>query len=430
MRLVKLLATALLGAVLLGLAFLALLFLTRGTPVTGISAVGQVGGAPAVGSAGFLRSASLLAGAMLLPGHDVAVLADGDGTFPRLLADIEAARSTVTLQLYYADPGRLADTLAVALAAAASRGIRTLLLYDAFGSTLSDDYWDRLRSAGVAVAQFRPVKWYSLHKAQLRAHGRAVVIDGRIGYTGGFGIADKWLGSGRRAGEWRETNVRFAGPAVGQLQAAFAAMWAEASGELITGDVFFPPADTTSGGVTAALIHSAPPAGSTPIERLLAITIAGAQRTLFIANAYFVPDDDLRRMLGEAAARGVDVRVLLPGERTDVSIVRHAGRAHYEELLAAGARVFEYQPTMMHAKTVVADGLWSVIGSMNFDNRSIALNEETVFVAADPRVGATMDSLFLADLEFSREIMLAAFRRRGWSDRVLERVFLGFARIL
>jgi cardiolipin synthase len=246
-------------------------------------------------------------------------------------------------------------------------------------------------------------------------------VDGRVGYTGGFGLADYWLGSGHSENEWRESNVRFEGPAVAQLQATFASGWAEAAGELITGDLFFPPqAFAEVGPVRAALFHSVPTAGSTPAERFLALSISGARHTLYISNSYFVPDDDFRRLLVRAAKRGVDVRVLTAGDKSDVKTTLYAGRARYPELIKGGVRIYEYQPTMMHAKTFVIDGVWSTVGSLNFDNRSLVFNNESNLVTLDERVGATLDSLFADDLRYAKEIKLAEFDRRSWIEQLLE----------
>jgi cardiolipin synthase len=300
--------------------------------------------------------------------------------------------------------------------------VRVLLLLDAFGSQdLAGDWSDNLKRAGVEVAWLRSLHWYTLHRAATRSHVRVVVVDGRVGYTGGFGLADYWLGSGHAENEWRESNARFEGPTVAQLQATFASGWAEATGELITGDVFFPPeAFAEVGPVRAALLHSVPTAGSTSAERFLALSISGARRTLYISNSYFVPDDDFRDLLVRAAKRGVDVRVLTAGDKSDVKTTLYAGRARYPELIKGGVRVYEYQPAMMHAKTFVVDGVWSTVGSLNFDNRSLVFNNESNIVALDERVGATLDSLFMDDLRYSKEIKLDEFSRRSWVEQLLE----------
>jgi cardiolipin synthase len=239
------------------------------------------------------------------------------------------------------------------------------------------------------------------------------------------------LGGGRAEDEWRESNVRFSGPAVMQLQAAFSAAWAEATGELITGPLFFPHAGFQEvGTVHAGLLYTSPTTGSTPAERFLALSISGARKTLYIANSYFVPDDDFRRLLIRAAKRGVDVRVLTVSEKTDVKTTWHAGRSRYEQLLEQGIRIYEYQPTMLHSKTIVVDGVWGTIGSMNFDNRSLAFNAESNLVVLDPRFGAAMDSVFLDDLRYSKEITLEEFRQRSWWNRMLERGSSLLSRVL
>jgi cardiolipin synthase A/B len=324
--------------------------------------------------------------------------------------------------MYFSKPGAVADSMAKILAEKARAKVRVLLLLDAFGSQgLRGPWADNLKKAGVEVAWLRPLHWYTLHKAAQRSHVRVVVVDGRIGYTGGFGLADYWLGNGRSEDEWRESNARFEGPSVAQLQATFSSGWAEATGELITGELFFPPrAFAEVGTIEAGVLHSVPTIGSTPAERFLALSITGARRTLYISNSYFVPDDDFRDLLVRAAKRGVDVRVLTAGDKSDVKTTVYAGRARYPELLKSGVRVYEYVPTMMHAKTFVVDGVWSTVGSLNFDNRSLVFNNESNIVALDEQVGATLDSLFLEDLRHSKEIKLAEFEQRSLLEKMLE----------
>jgi cardiolipin synthase len=324
--------------------------------------------------------------------------------------------------MYYSQPGAVADTMAKYLSDRAKHGVRVLLLLDAFGSQPLKKEWIKgLRAAGVEIAWLRPLRWYTLHKATQRSHVRVIVVDGRVGYTGGFGLADYWLGDGRHDDQWRESNIRFQGPTVAALQAAFAAGWAEATGELLTGDVFFPPvAFADEGSVNAGLMHSLPSIGSTPAERFIALTIAGSRKTLYIANSYFVPNEDFCNLLIKSVRHGVDVRVLTVGEKTDVKTTWYAGRALYEKLLEGGVKIYEYQPTMMHAKTIVVDGLWTAVGSMNFDNRSISFNNESQIVALDPNIGAQMNQIFLEDLKYSKEIKLDEFRKRPWTGKVLE----------
>ena len=420
MRFLKRLVIAVSALVVLAFALIGVLSVTRGTPVRHVLAIGD-DSLPGVRDSLFMRTMQTFAGINMEPGNKVEVLANG-ATYPKLWQDLRSARQTITVQMYFSKPGAVADSMAKYLAERAQAKVRVLLLMDAFGSQgLRGDWSERLERAGVEVAWLRPLHWYSLHKAAQRSHVRVVVVDGRVGYTGGFGLADYWLGNGRAENEWRETNARFEGRSVAQLQATFAAGWAEATGELITGDVFFPPASFAEAGtVDAAVLHSVPTIGSTPAERFLALSISGARRTLYISNSYFVPDDDFRDLLIGAAKRGVDVRVLTAGDKSDVKTTVYAGRARYPELIQGGVRVYEYQPTMMHAKTFVVDGVWSTVGSLNFDNRSLVFNNESNIVTLDERVGATLDSLFLEDLRYSKEITAESLARRSWWEKTLE----------
>jgi cardiolipin synthase A/B len=421
-----------LGLVVLLFALIGVLVTTRGTPVEHVITPGPETLPPGPTDAMFVQTMELFSRTHLDPTNQVEVLANGNETFPRLWRDLSSAKRSITVQMYYALPGTVADTLATILVERAKAGVRVLVLFDAFGSQrLEDEWFARLRAGGVRIEVLRPLHWYTLDRASHRSHVRVVVVDGLVGYTGGFGIDDKWLGDGRTNESWRDMNARFEGPAVMQLQAAFAASWAEATGELITGGLYFPPAGfDTRGGMLAGLLYSAPTVGSTPAERFLAVTIASARRTLYVANSYFVPDDDFRRLLIDAAQRGVDVRILTASEKTDIKTTLLAGRSTYEELLSSGIRIYEYQPSMMHSKTIVVDGLWSSVGSLNFDNRSLALNTESNLVVLDGGVGAVMDSLFLQDLTQSREIQLPAFRQRSWISKVLEKGARLLARVL
>ncbi|HVE77534.1 MAG TPA: phospholipase D-like domain-containing protein [Gemmatimonadaceae bacterium] len=420
--LLKIILLAFSGLVVVAFALIGFLYITRGTPLRAVTAFGDPAGPPSVGDPQFRRTMELHTGVVMLEGNKVRVAINGDQTYPQLWADLRSARRSITLQMYYCKPGRMATELKDILVDRAGAGVRVLFLLDAFGAQdLSKAYLDSLEVAGVRVSKFRPLHWYSFDKFSHRSHIRVVVVDGSVGWTGGFGIDDKWFGDGRHDDQWRDTNARFEGPAVMQHQATFAAGWAEATGELLTGDLFFPPSGfRPDGQVYAALLHLAPTTGSTPAERFLALTITAARRTLYVSNSYFVPDDDFRRLLVAAAKRGVDVRILTTSDKTDVPTTWYAGRRRYEELLRGGVRVFEYQPVMMHAKTIVADGLWASVGTMNFDNRSLVFNDETNLVALDAALGAELETIFLEDLRYAREIDLETFRRRSAWERVKE----------
>jgi cardiolipin synthase len=430
------------------LAVIGLRYLVRGTPVKRVRTARLNEAQPAVTDPDFQRVLELLSQLQLEPGNRAHILCSGDETYPLLFDDIAAARRSITLQMYYCKPGKVADRFHAVLTERARAGVKVLCLFDAFGAqSLSREYMDSLRAAGCEVATFRPVQWYALEKAYNRSHIRVVVVDAEVAYTGGFGIDDKWLGDGRHPDQWRDTNVRFTGPAVAGLQATFAAGWAEATGDLLTGPPFFDdagdddavarpddrvrsPGPDAAHEMVAGVMHCAPTVGSTTAERFLALAIGGARRSLYVTNAYFVPDEGFVHLLAHAAQRGVDVRVLTAGDSTDVRSTRFAGRARYEPMLRAGVRIWEYQPTMIHAKTLVADGCLASIGTMNFDNRSMVFNDESNVVAQDDRMGRALHEVFERDLEHSAEVTLERFLRRPWTDRVQERIFVLLTRIL
>jgi cardiolipin synthase len=422
MSLIKYIAIAALLLFALVLALIGILSVTHDTPVRNVIAEGDKDGPPSIADSLFSRSIELYTGTHIDPGNKVQVLLNGDGTYPQLWKDMASAQRTITVQMYYSQPGAVADTMAKYLIEKARQKVRVLLLLDAFGSQpLKREWLRRVKAAGVEVVWLRPLRWYSLQKAAQRSHVRVVVIDGRIGYTGGFGLADYWLGDGHHEDQWRETNVRFEGPTVAALQATFAAGWAEATGELLTGDMFFPKTSFAEvGNVKAGLMHSVPSMGSTPAERFLALSIAGARKSLYISNSYFVPGESFMQLLLAAQRRGVDVRVLTVSKKTDVKTTWYAGRTYYEKLLEGGVKIYEYQPTMMHAKSMVVDGIWSYVGSMNFDNRSLSFNDESLLVALDSLVGAQMDSIFMDDIKSSKEMKLDEFRKRPLSNKILE----------
>jgi cardiolipin synthase len=414
-----------------GLALIGLLSITRGTPLRRVVYSARAR-PPQASDSSFRNLMELYAGVHLQSGNRVESLLNGDGTYPRLWADLRSAQRSITVQMYFSQPGAVADTLAAILSERARAKVRVLLLLDAFGSqTLKQSWADSLKAAGVEVAILRKVHWYTLYSATDRSHVRVVTVDGRIGYTGGFGLADYWLGEGHSKDHWRESNVRFEGPSVMELQAAFGAAWVEATGELLVGEPFFPPGFHARAGETlAGLLFTSPATGSTTAERFLALSIAGAQHTLYVANSYFVPDDDFRALLITAAKRGVDVRIVTVSNETDVRTTWYAGRSRYDDLLKGGVRIWEYQPTMIHSKTLVSDGIWSSVGSMNFDNRSLAFNNESNLVVWDREFGAQMDSTFLDDLRYSREITQQEFMRRPWVERMIELGAAALSRLL
>jgi len=425
---------AVLAILVLLFSYIGILYLFRGTPMDRIRVLSDEGAEPTpVTDDLFCDVMESQTGVEMEPHNTVEVLFNGDGVYPRLFEDLRAAEQLITFHVFWYRPGRLAEQLREILEERARAGVRVLFMHDFFGShPIDDDYYESMQQAGVEVVTFRPLRHDTLHKVQQRSHTRTVVIDGRIGYTGGFAIADEWLGDGRHEDQWRDTSVRILGPSVLHLQSAFVADWTEACGQLLTGSTLFPRREElhTEGSTYGGLLYTTPSPGSTAAERFMALSIAGSRETLYITNAYFVPDDDFRRLLCEAVERGVDVRVLTPGSNTDKKSTWYAARCHYEELLAGGVRIYEYRPTMVHAKTLVADAAWCSVGTMNFDNRSFALNDEVVYMMSDRKVAQVLHDAFLEDIELADELELEPFRRRGALERMKERFWVGFSRVL
>jgi cardiolipin synthase A/B len=398
---------------------------TLGTaPVRSVRPLGDSAAVPATHEPGFVQAMAALAETPMHPGHQIELLTDGAASLARFERDLRDARRSLLVQTYYCEPGQVTATVQAVLMAKAREGVRVLFLRDGFGcASLGGAYEDSLAAAGVEVATVRPLHWYSLHRAQHRSHVRSVIVDGRFGYTGGFGLADKWLpGDGGRPG-WRETTVRFTGPAVEQLTGAFAIAWAEATGHLLVGDPPFsagqaPPVEGAMGG----LLYTTRRYGTPVPERYLALSLAGARRSVYLVNPYFIPNRELRQWLTEAVGRGVDVRVLTASRNTDVKLTRWASRTRYEELLEAGVRIYEYLPAMLHAKTMVVDGVFGSVGSLNLDNVSLRINDEAILLVQDSTLGAALEASFFEDLELSEEIVLERFRRRPVRDRLLESV--------
>ena len=414
------------------LAFVGFLYLTRGVHVRRVRASNEKDGVPPVSEPFFCDMVTLHTRTTLQGGHALELATNGNQTYPRLWQDLREARRSITVQMYYCQPGHVADDFKALLIERARAGVKVHFLADAFGAgKLPKAYYEELGAAGVEVSVFRPGRWYELHKMQNRSHIRVVVVDGSVAWTGGFGLDDKWWGDNEDEAEWRDTNVRFEGPAVLQHQGTFAAAWAEATGTLLSGDAYFPPEERESDGdVYAGILHAAPTIGSTVAERFVALSIAASQRRLWISNAYFVPSEEQSRLLQAAARRGVDVRILTCNEHGDSKATYYAGRGRYEELLTSGVRIFEYQPAMMHAKSIVVDGSWASVGTMNFDNRSMAHNDETLLLVRDERFGSQLEGVFERDMTQCREIELASLRRRGAGQRLREKLYALTFRVL
>jgi cardiolipin synthase len=373
-----------------------------------------------------------LCGCALRPGHRVELLENGHDLFPRLWSDLAAARRSITISMYYGESGEVTGTLGRLLLDRVREGVRVCFLYDPIGCRgIHREYFAELRGGGVAVHPFRPLRPSTLGRWNSRMHARALVVDGTVGYTGGFSFSDRWRGTGDRPGHWREMDARFEGPAVHELQGGFAGLWLEATGAVLSGDAFFAPAVEAPDGTTAGVLFSTPGVGASAAERYFATAIGTARERLWVRSGYFVPDPGMVRLLSRAAARGVDVRVLTASIRhTDIAVAYLAGRFRYRALLSAGVRIYEYEPSMMHAKTLVADGTWCSVGGVNLDNRSQALNTEATLLIWDASRAAEMETGYRDDLELSREIRLVDLRRDSPLRRLETRLSASMWRLL
>ena len=370
----------------------------------------------------FQQTMHALTGAPISGGNRVEVLRNGVQIFPSMLAAIKDARKTINLEFYIYWDGDIARQFAEALAERARAGVQVKLILDAVGSAqTSAGLIEFLQRNGIDVEWYHPIRWYTLSRVNHRTHRKLLIVDGRVGFSGGVGIADTWLGDADSKDHWRETMVRIEGPVVTQMQFAFMDNWVKSRGELLTGLDYFPAVEP-QGNVLTQVLKSSPSEGSSTVKLLYIISICSAVKSIYISNAYFVPDRDTLRALEAAVRRGVDVRVIVPGEFTDQPVVREASRLHYEMLLRRGIKIFEYEPTMMHAKTMVVDGIWSTIGSSNFDDRSFRLNDEVNVNVYDEAIAAKLEEWFMHDLSQSHEISLRKWFRRGTMQRLKESV--------
>jgi cardiolipin synthase len=370
----------------------------------------------------FQRTMSHLLGPPVVPGNRVTTLLNGDQAFPAMLDAIKSARHSITLEAYIFWPGKMGTTFAEALVERARAGVATHLILDGLGSQkLDDELIEGMRRAGVQVVIFRPLRWYTLDRVNHRTHRKLLVVDGRVGFTGGLGIADLYQGHAQDKDHWRDGQFRVEGPAVGQLQGAFLDNWIETGGALLHGTDYFPPLDS-AGSAWAQAVHSSPGGGTESLRLMYLLAIASASRTIRIANPYFVPNTLAVEMLVAARRRGVNVEVLVPGPITDAGLVRRASRRKWGPLLEAGVSIYEYQPTMYHNKLIVVDDYWVSVGSTNFDNRSFRLNDEANLNVFDEAFAREQTEVFAQDRARSREVTLEEWRGRPITERLEELV--------
>jgi cardiolipin synthase len=364
-------------------------------------------------------------GTEMVPHNRADVLLNGEAIFGALESAFEGAKSSINIEVYIFDHGSVATRIARSLARAARRGVEVRLLVDGFGSSLGP-LEDEMRAAGVKVEVYKPLRIYSLYRVGNRTHRRIFTVDGRIGFCGGVGVDDRWKGDARDPSEWRETMIRVEGPVVAQLQHVFFEDWVHTTGEVLHGAAQFPTIEP-AGDVLAQAISSSRTDQSSMAKLQFYMAIQAARHRIWIENAYFVPDRQIRKGLVDAAQRGVDVRVIVPGKYIDSPNVRNASRFHYGELLDGGVQIFEYRPTMMHNKVMVVDGVWTSIGSINFVNRSMKKNGEASVSIYDRRFAEKVEATVEADLAESERFTKEMWQKRGLLARFGELFFWLFS---
>jgi cardiolipin synthase A/B len=374
------------------------------------------------GSDTFVEGVAGMLNVPLLRGGTATVLQNGDRFYPVMLDALRNARDSINFEVYIYDPDEIGRQFMDVLMERARAGVEVRMLLDGFGSwRLKRRHRQELEAAGVKLERFRPLAVRNLVRIYRRTHRRAIVIDGRIGFTGGAAISKKWVGDTRTPHEWRDSMTRVTGPMVNGVQSAFATNWIYCCGEAIAGPRFYPVHDRGEGPCGVSVVSS-PSDAMQPIRLLFWLSFTNARERLWISNSYFIPDPHLRDAVKERARAGVDVRIVVPGNHTDAIPVQLAGRSYYQELLEAGVRIFEFLPSMMHAKTVMVDDAWSVVGSANMDERSMELNEENVLGIADREVARSIAEGVERDIERSREVRLEEWSKRPWWQRLLETI--------
>ncbi len=368
----------------------------------------------------FKRTLGTLLGPPILGGNRIETLRNGDEIFPPMLAAIRSAQHNIDFETYVYWSGQIGLDFANAIAERARAGVKAHVLIDWVGSQRMEEVaLDTMRKAGARVELYHPLRWYTVARMNNRTHRKLLIVDGRVAFTGGVGIAEEWTGNAQDPQHWRDTHFRVEGPVVADMQAVFLDNWMKVTGEVSHGGDYFPPL-ASAGGSDAQMFASSPSGGSESMELMYLLAIVAAKRSIILEAAYFIPDDLTSEALIEARRRGVDIRVIVPGEHNDAKVTRYASRSTWGPLLESGVRIFEYQPTMFHCKVMVVDGLFTSVGSTNFDDRSFRLNDEASLNAFDPDIAAEQAKIFEEDLAKSREYTLADWTARSWWQRLGE----------
>ena len=377
---------------------------------------------PAPGSVEFARVIEGLTGARLRHGNRVKLLRNGSQTFPAMLEAISAAKETIDFSSYIYWPEQITAEFTQAFMERAQAGVEVNIVLDGYGSAKLDRaHAERLERAGANVSYFRPPSWYTVHKANNRMHRRLLIVDGKVAFAGGVGIADMWTGDAETPDQFRETHLRLEGPAVRDILGGFLESWTEATQRILTGPRY-PDLAGFEDGVDVQVTRSTPTTGGTAVAELFYAALAGARERLWLTTAYFSAGSAFMDLLCAAADRGVDVRILVNGSKVDKEVVRQTAQRSYGRLLEAGARIFEYERAMLHAKTLIVDDHWADLGSSNFDHRSFALDAELNLSFYDKGIVAELERHFLDDLDASQEFHLERWRNRPLRKRVGEYV--------
>ena len=372
----------------------------------------------------FRREMSVLMGPSIMPGNRIEALQNGAEIFPAMLEAIRGAQTSITFETYIYWSGEVGKKFTEALAERARAGIPVHVTIDWVGSIkMEQELLDRMEEAGVHVQRYRPLHWYNLRRMNNRTHRKLLVVDGRIGFTGGVGIADLWQGMAQDPDHWRDMHFRIEGPVVAQFQAAFNDNWIKTTGHVLNGPAYFPALEPV-GDVDAHLFIASPAGGSDSMHLMYLMAIAAAEHTIDLAASYFVPDELIVKALIAARQRGVRVRIVLPGPHIDSETVRIASKAEWGPLLQAGATIHVYQPTMMHVKLLIVDGEMVSVGSTNFDIRSFQLNDEASLNLYDRAFAEEMTASFEQDMRQATPYTYDMWRKRPWKERMIEKIVL------
>ncbi len=372
----------------------------------------------------FRREMSVLMGPSIMAGNRIEALQNGSEIFPAMLEAIHGAEVSVTFETYIYWSGEVGKKFTEALAERARAGIPVHVTIDWLGSVKMDqELLDRMEDAGVHLERYRPLRWYNIRRMNNRTHRKLLVIDGKIGFTGGVGIADLWQGNAQDPDHWRDMHFRIEGPVVAQFQAAFNDNWIKTTGHVLNGPVYFPALEP-AGDVDAHLFIASPAGGSDSMHLMYLMAIAAAEHTIDLAASYFVPDELIIKALIAARQRGVRIRILLPGPHIDADVVRIASKAEWGPLLQAGVSIHVYQPTMLHVKLLIVDHELVSVGSTNFDIRSFQLNDEASLNLYDRALAEAMTASFEQDMRHATPYTYDMWRNRPWKERMIEKIVL------